>query len=236
MIGVNVNMANNILCVKHGTKYPAKYVNVLFSMVSRHLSKPFNFYCVTEDPKELNEHIKIITPPRHLAGWWCKPYVFAQENGVQGPSLFLDLDVVIIQSIDKIFDHRPNQLNIIRDFNRKHIQSWDRYNSSVFTWNAPDMNSFWEQFNRDYQNKKMRYPGDQDWMYAEIKGASFFPDTWIQSYKWEVKEQKRMTITAGKKHFDDIPSKLPEDCAILVFHGKPNPHELEDKIIVDNWK
>ena len=39
----------NVLCMKWGNKYPADYVNRLYSMVARNMQRPFRFICLTED-------------------------------------------------------------------------------------------------------------------------------------------------------------------------------------------
>jgi hypothetical protein len=230
-------MSNNVVCVKYGTKYGPDYVNKLFSMVKRHLSMPFTFYCITENKEGIeNPLIKFIEPPKNLAGWWCKPYVLSKESGLVGPTLYLDLDIVIIRSIDKIFEYRQSPLNIIQDFNRKFNPQLDKFNSSVFTFNAPDLDIHWQHFYQNVEVNQSTYPGDQDWMYSEIKDVSFFPDSWIRSYKWEVKNRLLLNMSDGKNNFDDLPSDIPEDCSILVFHGDPKPHEITDKIIIENWK
>ena len=52
-------MPNHVVCLKHGKKYSAEYVNLLFKMVSRHLTVPFNFVCFTEDPTGLDMGIQV---------------------------------------------------------------------------------------------------------------------------------------------------------------------------------
>jgi hypothetical protein len=41
--------ALSVVCVKHGTKYPADYVNRLYNMVRRHLPGNWRFICLTDD-------------------------------------------------------------------------------------------------------------------------------------------------------------------------------------------
>ena len=48
----------NILCMKWGTKYSADYVNTLYSMVARNMSKEFRFVCLTEDGLGLHDNIE----------------------------------------------------------------------------------------------------------------------------------------------------------------------------------
>ena len=72
---------NNILVLKHGSKYSADYVNKMYEMVLRNISLPFNFYCLTEDPTGINPGVKILDLPKRIAisGWWFKPYIFSNE-------------------------------------------------------------------------------------------------------------------------------------------------------------
>ena len=46
---------NYVVCLKHGEKYSADYVNKLHSMVSRNCSIPFEFICFTENTKGINK-------------------------------------------------------------------------------------------------------------------------------------------------------------------------------------
>ena len=50
---VNAEEIVNVLCMKWGTKYPADYVNRLYSMVARNMQRKFRFVCLTEDSEGL---------------------------------------------------------------------------------------------------------------------------------------------------------------------------------------
>ena len=45
---------NNIACVWIPPKYNISYVEILYNSVKRNLSQPFNFYCLTTHPEEIN--------------------------------------------------------------------------------------------------------------------------------------------------------------------------------------
>ena len=47
----------NIICLKWGTRYPARYTNILYASVKRHLHRPFRFVCFTDDASELDPGI-----------------------------------------------------------------------------------------------------------------------------------------------------------------------------------
>ncbi len=87
---------NHVVCVKWGNKYPSQYANVLYNMVRRHTTVPFEFHCLTDDPAGLDSHINVIKLPTDpwVKTWWSKLWMFAPEMPLKGNILFFDLDVV----------------------------------------------------------------------------------------------------------------------------------------------
>jgi hypothetical protein len=86
-----------------------------------------------------------------------------------------------------------------------------------------------------------RFHGDQDWIYAQIKPEkgtwTFFPDSWIQSYKWEMRDRRDLAKIGNHRNFTvKAKPKLIKGCCIAVFHGEPHPHQCEDEWVKDNWK
>jgi len=65
-----------------------------------------------------------------------------------------------------------------------------------------------------------------------------YPDSWVQSWKWEVRKSKQLTVggTKGKRTFTTIENVKPRvECCVCVFHGDPNPHNCEDPWVKENW-
>ena len=117
----------NVLVLKHGTKYSAEYVNKMYNMVSANLEYDFNFYCITEDPTGLDPNVNVIPLPSvGVTGWWYKPYIFSKELPIQGTILYLDLDLVITNTLNRLFDFYPGQYCIIRDFTRAMRPNWEK--------------------------------------------------------------------------------------------------------------
>lgn len=227
-----------IVCLKHGTKYSADYVNKLFNMVHRNSTIDFKFCCITEDPSNLDKHIKIVpTPQNSLSGWWLKPWVFSKELPLDGTILFLDLDIVIIKNIDNLWTYEPDKFCIIRDFNRKHIAGYNKFNSSVFRFVKGSMPYVWDNLIRDQKQSKQMH-GDQDWLFKQVKqNFAYWPDEWIQSYKWEIRSRSDIIIENNKRRFKEaIMPNINVNTSILVFHGDPKPEDVKDPIIVDNWQ
>jgi hypothetical protein len=208
-------------------------------MVRRHSTVPFGFACITEDASHLNQDIKIIPIPKYpgLQGWWYKPWVFSSELPLEGTIIFLDLDIVIIDNIDSLWTYNPGRFCIIRDFNRSSIRDWSKFNSSIFKFEKGNFQFVWDNLIKDITvTRKMH--GDQDWIYSQIRNNyQFWPDEWIQSYKWEIRNRNDVIKVGLKRQFKEVANpKVDPRTKILVFHGDPKPDEVKDPIIVDNWQ
>ena len=231
-----------VLCLKHGTKYSADYVNKLYNMVMRNCTLDVEFVCLTEDSASINENIKILPLPKGLAGWWCKPYVFSNDLPLKGTILYMDLDVVISANIDKLFTYSPGHWCTIRDFTRVQRSNWQRYNSSIVRFESGSLDFVWDTYSQDPRKIQKQFFGDQDYLYDvtfKKKRAMLYPDSWIQSWKWEVRKSREWAPGGVKgtrkfKYKEDVDP--PKECCICVFHGDPNPHRCDDKWVVDNWK
>lgn len=232
---------NYVLCLKHGTKYGPDYVNRLYNMVARNCNLDYEFACLTDDGSGLDPRIKIIQLQVNLNGWWCKPYMFSRDLPINGTVLYMDLDVVVAGSIDKLFTYQPTHWCTIRDFTRAMRPDWKKYNSSIVRFTTGQLHNVWEDFQKDQINIQRRLHGDQDWLYEATRNnqAMLYPDSWIQSWKWEVRRSKEFSFQGTKgsrkfKHIEDVKPRI--ECCVTVFHGDPNPHNCDDPWVVDNWR
>ena len=184
-----------IVCLKHGNKYSAEYVNKLYWMCKRHTTLPFEFVCFTENPQDLVQEIRVETLPkvRGVNGWWYKPMFFNPDLNIKGTMLYLDLDVIVFENIDKLFTYAPGHFCIIRDFNRKNQPNWQKMNSSCFRLETGQHSNVYTEFWRDPEGNSRKFHGDQDWIYHIIKtDFTFWPDAWLQSYKWEMRNKPQV--------------------------------------------
>ena len=169
-----------VLCLKHGTKYSADYVNKLYNMVQRNCTLDYKFVCLTDDPKGINKEVTILPLPGGIAGWWCKPYMFSKDLPLDGTVLYMDLDVVIADNIDKLFTWQPNQWCTLRDFTRVMRPKWHKYNSSIVRYRVGELDFVWTEYEKDRISIERRLHGDQDWLYEvthKKKGAMLYPDS-----------------------------------------------------------
>jgi len=229
-----------VCCLKYGNKYGPEYVNNLYRMVKRNLTLDYEFVCFTENAQGIHKEIRIEPlPALPVTGWWFKPMFFNPNLGLKGTLLFLDLDLVIFRNIDSLFTYEEGKFCIIRDFNRYIIKNYDKFNSSVFRLNTGQHSQVYTDFIKDPKNVSRRHFGDQDWIRYVIKNNfEYWPEEWIQSYKWEMR---------GKPRFDNQPRgvrdflvpgdpTIKDQTSIAVFHGDPNPHVCKDQWVIDYWK
>ena len=72
-----------VLCVRFGNKYGPEYVERLRNMVSRNLTVPYEFACLTDDPRSI-KGVKIIHENNHgySKAWWHKVHMFNPSLGL----------------------------------------------------------------------------------------------------------------------------------------------------------
>ena len=255
-----------IVCLKHGNKYDASFVNILYAMCKKHSTVPFEMVCITEKSEGLDPAIKIYQCPDwgvhgERKAWWYKVFMFSPEfqNYCGDEFIFFDLDVVIFGNIDKLWDFKPKEFVVINDFNRCRINPWHVRNSSVMKFNVNCENQLWKKFNENKNNVINRMHGDQDYVTRELPHSNMWPRDWIMSYKWEMGVHVRkdsfpgrhniiegrtektttMNIRNGKKVWETTYSKpkITSETCVAVFHGRPFPDEcMEDPLVADNWR
>jgi len=228
-----------VLCVRFGNKYGKEYVERLRNMVSRHITVPYEFACLTDDRHPI-EGVRTVYQPNanYQKGWWHKVHMFDPNLPLAGRILYLDLDVVICDNIDKLAEYKTDCFIGIHDFNRKFYPSWQYLNSSVLAWNHGSENYIWNKF-KEKPSDAQRLQGDQDWIWKLAKDrVKFWPKDWIMSYKWEIRSKEELIMNNGRRLFktvrDDI--EIPANCCVAVFHGEPNPLDVQDKFVIDNWR
>ena len=223
----------NVVCLKWGDKYPADYVNRLYKMVNRHLTRPFKFYCLTECKEGLLPAIhQLPLETSDLVGWWYKLSLFKKNfYGLEGDILYLDLDDVIVNNIDFLAE-QPGDFLICIDWTIELM-----WNSSVMRFQAGQHSHIWESFLENKESVLNDYNGDQEWIFECVPSAGNWPVEKVVSYKKSLKSKayplidklKRPELESRLKALKWFDTKLPPAAAVVVFHGKPDPEDVADK-------
>lgn len=100
----------NIVCLKWGTKYGPEYVNRLYAMCKKFYTKPFKFYCATDDYSGIRSEVNILDLNKFYVadGKWGGKIFTAEKikllNYFIEKTLLLDLDILILNDITEYVD------------------------------------------------------------------------------------------------------------------------------------
>ena len=229
-------------CVIHGAGYDWIYVERLYSMLCRHLTRPVRLHVYTEANRPVPDHlIKHALQDWGFVGpkksWWYKLQLFNTEHHV-GPMLYFDLDVVIVNNIDWLWQLPLRHFWTIRDFKYLWKSNWTGANSSVMWWDTTQYKHIWETVvKQDINFFTAKYRGDQDFISDVIPTAHrrFFHTEWVKSWRWECLDggfdfRSRKYLNPSSR------TTVSKETRIIVFHGSPNPHETTDPAIAPHWQ
>lgn len=216
----------NVLCIKWGRKYGPDYVNRLHSMVRRHLRRPFRFVCLTDDGAGIDPAIEVKPIPAigfaefdERKPWtfghgWLKLTSFASPlYDLTGTTLFLDLDIVIVDSLDPFFEH-PGEFVVIKEWDKKDGTG----NTSVYRFTIGAHADALDHLRQGYPRVVEEVRNEQEFItgYLGRQGkVSYWPDEWCRSFK-------RHCMRRGLMGWFQ-PPVIPPGARVIAFHGKPNP-------------
>jgi hypothetical protein len=221
----NLN-AKTVICMKWGSLYSSTYVNVLFNACSRSISGPYRFVCFTDDPQGLSQQIIVrpipefgLDPAHYRHGAWPKLGVFLpHEDLLSGRCLFIDLDTVLLDSLDPLFEIEGS-LVCIDSRPWRYKQGAPRTGTGIFAFDAGRLHSVLERFRGDIKGFVERYKIEQDFLHGEVPEICYWPEGWVVSFKYHARQP--LLIDRFR------PPKKPEPPAkVLAFHGKPRPIDL----------
>lgn len=191
-----------IACVlKSGGDYTVGYVDALWKAVVKNSAYPINLVCLSNIKGEHQD----IALKDNLPGWWSKIELFK----LKGPVVYLDLDTVIVGSIDPLIELAclcgEDEFFMLRALNPKRKRA-----SGVMIWN-----------------------GDWSWIHSEFKDKYIERIRWDQKYielklaRREIKAKSIQDYITGIYSYKlHCKPKPPEDARIILFHGRPRPHEV----------
>lgn len=214
-----------ILCIKWGTKYGPEYVNRLHRMVARHITPPFSLVCFTDDPTGIDPAIRTLPlpelgcpEPQNTRGKWRKLALWGPSlEGLQGTALFVDLDSVIVGSLDAYFSHGDPDAVILE-------RNWSRPLSglgqtSVFRFRIGSHPQILERFRRDPQAIADHFRYEQHFVTACLgKELSFWPRGWTRHFRLHCLGPMPLRYLR--------PARLPAGSRIITFPGGPNPSDV----------
>lgn len=228
-------------------RYTAKHVNVMASMISRHLKMRHEVVVVTDLPEGIDGGVRIVPMWGDLARHGrcfrrLKLFDPAMRDLIGERMVSLDLDTVIVGPLDSLFD-RPEPFVIWSDPSRLLPYCGSQwmltagYRPDVFT-------TFNYEEWRRLKPTRGWHGSDQAWMAHKLPGAA----TWgkadgVYSYRLDLLREGQQPD--GLKRFRRKTRiyrrpKLPEGARIVHFHGLFDPSQpvILDAVpwVAENWR
>ena len=196
-----------------GNHAPDDEVRTLKRQVDRHLSEPHIFQCISEHSID---GIHNVQPLNDLPGWWGKVNLFSGAVS-HTRNLWLDLDVVITGSLDGLVAPiNGSQIRIGKNWAQS---GHGGCQSSVMYWEGVGARVIHDEFDPAIAHWPPRNEpgilwGDQEWC-TQLRDegrldVEYFDSADMVSYKYHCRDG------------------LPEGAKVVVFHGKPDPADVND--------
>jgi hypothetical protein len=229
----------NVICMKWGSMYGPEYVNRLHRAVARHLQRPHRFVCMADDGTGLDAEVEVRPlpslglPAGHQDRRWQKLAVYGRELfDLKGVALFLDLDLVIVGSLEPFFEH-PGRFLILRDDDlfrskplRKLRPARDRFlgsvgNSSVFRFEIGAHPEILDAYLADPEAATARFEISQQFLTFQLQRLGllqYWPEGWCVSFK------NACVPRLWRSYFAN--PVIPPGALIVVFAGSPKMSEV----------
>lgn len=208
-----------VACVlRSGGIYTAEWVAKLQRGVSRHLSLPHRFVCLS-DVDVPCERIPLAT---RWPGWWAKLELFTPGH-FSGRVLYMDLDTVVVGSLDAIAAY-PHRFTMAHEYYRP-----DQVCSTAMAWDGAEDFGILQAFSLDLipRYTKRERIGDQAFIEDHLRARGVPIDTFRDLFG-------EHSIASYKVH--DCKAGPPKDAAVVAFHGKPKPHQIDAGWVADTWR
>lgn len=227
-------------CLIHGNYYSWDYVDILHDSIQRNISSPIRVHVWTERERQVPAHMsKHPLIPQGNEGpkraWWYKTQLFNPDL-YAGPIIYFDLDVIITGNLDWMRKLSMQNFWAARDFKCLWKPNRRAINSSVMAFDTRNYDHVWVKYRDNQERITHMYHGDQNYIDTEIvETKRWMPEEKIKSYRWQVlhggMEFQRRTYPRK----DEIDVLVEPDTSIVVFHGDPKPHEIDNKLS-NYWK
>ena len=231
-------------CLIHSNGYTWDYVEKLYNMLSRNISRGIRFHVYTEHDRSVPPHmikhnLETIDPLWHgpRKSWWYKIQLFNQQHHA-GPLLYFDLDTVVVNRLDWIPLLNLRYMWAPKDYRSLWRPTHLGINSSVMWFDTRRFAHVWDDFKlKDFGLIRRTFHGDQDYISDAINPnviRHFLPNN-VMSYRWQVHDggidfRTRLPLAPGAGTLVDYRT------SVLVFHGSPKPHETDDPVIKNFWQ
>lgn len=213
-----------VICINWGMRYGPPYINRLYGMVARNITPPFTFTCFTDVREGVRPEVRMfdlppigVEMPVGTPGMWPKSRLWGATLGdLEGPVLYLDLDLVVTGSLDDFFTFGDPTRTILT---RNQTTPLERLGqTSVFRFQVGALKPLQEEFSADPQGVANTHRYEQRFVTRRAPGGiDFFPRSWVLHFR------RNCAYTFPLNYV--LQPALPKDTRIVIFAGDVKPHD-----------
>lgn len=219
-----------VICINWGTKYGAPFISRLYAMVARNITPPFTFTCFTDNRADLHPDIccedlpplDVENMPVNTSGIWPKARLWGPALGkLKGPVLFLDLDLVIVSSLDEFFEVGEAEDVVMA---RNQTTPLERLGqTSLFRFPVGKLLPLQEAFRADPQGVADKYRYEQRFVSRKAPGGiKFFPRSWVLHFRQDCRQPFPLNYW--------LAPRLPRQARVVIFpRGLLPQHAIEGR-------
>ena len=230
----------DIVCFKWGPKFTADYVNNLYRAIQRNTTIEHRFICYTDDP----EGVECETRPFliDLPVWWYIIGLTNPEHEHNDKLVYMDLDTIITGNIDHILT-LDKPFATISDF------GWTSgLQTAYIMWNKSVRDAVWKHFTTKY--KPADYP-KLDCDYTKWGGTNQFLEECMGVIRINKNPKPAIQDAPPVVRLQDVypgecvsykaqglqnTQQLNDNIKMVFFHGKPQPHEVNNAWLKEHWQ
>lgn len=230
----NMDDPIHVISILWGKKYTEKDVNRLYSMIQRNSVRKIQFHVFSDETlSALNPSIRkhpepgLRTSIQHAQYNYRKEAALCDDNlgGLRGKRVFFfDLDVLIMEEIDSLFDYpKGDDFYIINDWNTTgdHVGQASCYSFVVGTL------GFVKDAFETAPEKTIETFGTASQEYLSAKviekwgSLNFWPEEWFQSFRYHCLPHPLL-------RYLQIAHKPRAGTKVLAFHGHPDLKDAQE--------
>lgn len=218
-----------VICISWGTKYGAPFINRLYNMVERNITPPFTFTCFTDNREGLHPGILCedlppieVEMPVNTRGIWPKSRLWGPKLGsLKGAVLFLDLDLVIVSSLDPFFEvGGPDDIVLAKN----QTTPFERLGqTSLFRFPVGKLVPLQEKFKENPQWVADTYRYEQRYVSRCAPGGiKLFPRKWVLHFRQDCRWPFPLNYF--------LVPRLPSSARVVIFpRGLLPQHAIEGR-------
>jgi hypothetical protein len=210
-----------------------QYVQNLYDGCKKYADRDFQFVCFTNEKLgQLTEEIEL--RPINMVtidGVLPRMYMFSRESGLFGHQvLCIDLDVLIVGTLKPLLDYQ-GMFCTRQNFKSRNKTQYDegfKLDGDIMSFFACEANEerFWKPLIADIKKAEELTQGrERYWVRHVLNDVA---DTWDEFCP--------NRVVSYKHHARYHRIALPQSMSIVSCHGKPRPHQINNKWIKQYWK